>query len=183
MILGCILILLGLPFAACNWYSPFSEAIGGKHSSMVPPVGGLLIGFGIFSITGSWWWALLGIPSDLGLLFLMVASPWLAREAYARSRFGLLEEMHAWHDGHRTILKLFKDSAATLNYSLGSSQIGVSGKWVLDKNGYLIEFGDDLIFEIRQDGNAFIVTEVKIRSEDGPAAVREGQAFEPLKTS
>lgn len=59
--------------ALANWYSPFSETLTGKHSSMVPPLGGILIGVGIFLVTGSWGYALLALLLDLGMPFFLIA--------------------------------------------------------------------------------------------------------------
>ena len=179
MILGCILILLGAPFAAANWYSPFSEAISGKHSSMAPPVGGVLIGVGLYWLSGSWWWALLGIPADLGLLFLVLASPWLVRDVYSRSRFSLIHELHAWRDGHRTILKLYKDSGAELTYSHGQTQFKINGAWVSTGDGYQITMPDDLNCKLNRDGIAFVVTEVESLSTEESQPDLEGLVFEP----
>jgi hypothetical protein len=171
-------IILGLPFAAANWYSPFSEAISGKHSSGVPPVGGILIGAGIYWITGSWWWALLGIPADFGLLFLVLASPWLVREVYSRSRFSLIDELHAWHEGHRTILKIYRDSGVELTYSEGPTQYRINGSWVGTDDGYRITFPDNLVCRLAQNGGAFVVMVVErlCAEESGPDL--EGLIFE-----
>lgn len=181
MILGCILILIGIPFAAANWYSPFSESISGRHSSMVPPVGGFLIGAGTYWITGSLWWALLGIPSDLGLLFLIGASPWLIREGIGRSRFGLINEWHGWHDGHRTILKLFRDSGAMLSYGVGSTQYGRPGTWVPAEEGYLVTFDNDFECQLEREGDVLKVTAVKMLIPLEHCPMTRGQTFEPQR--
>jgi len=179
MILGCILILIGIPFAATNWYSIVSEAISAKHSSMVPPVGGLLFLGGIYSITGSWTWALIGIPADIGMVVFIILIPSLVREMYSRSRFTLIQELHAWRDGHRTILKLYKDSGAELTFSDGPTRYGINGRWTRTHEGYVITFGEHIVCELTRNEGGFDTREVE-RSvgNDGPNL--EGLTFEPM---
>ena len=166
MIVGCILILLGAPFALANWYSSFSESISGKHSSIVPPIGGILIGAGAYWISGSWWWAFVGIPADFGLLFLILASPWIIREFYSRSRFTLVHELHGWKEGHRTILKLYRDSGAELSYGHGSTQYGINGTWLDTAQGYQVSLIDDFVFDLAREGSNWVVTWTKRSREE-----------------
>ena len=180
MILGCILILLGAPFAIANWYSPFSEDMSGKHSSMVPPVGGVLIGVGVYWLTGSWWWALVGIPADFGLLFLVLAFPWIIREFYSRSRFTLVHELHGWKDGHRTILKLYKNSGAELTYGHGPTQYGINGTWLDTDLGYQVSLKDDFVFDLEKDGRTWVVTSIESSSEEDWHPDLNDLVFEPL---
>lgn len=179
MILGCIAILLGAPFAAANWYSPFSQAITGKHVSGVPPVGGVLIGFGASWVSGSWWWALVGIPADFGLLFIVLASPWIVWEMFSRSRFALLRELRGWKDGRRAILKLYKDAGAELSYAQGSTQYRIHGTWVATDQGYQIAFDDYLTCELAKEGDDWVVESLQRSSNEDWHPDLNDFVFEP----
>jgi len=146
MIFGCVMILLGVLPAAANWYSPFSEALTGKYCSMVPPVGGLLIGIGIFSITQSIWWALLAIPSDLGLMLLPIFLYSMVVDVIAHSKHNVIGNFEAFRDGHKTTLTLYKNSDARFKYSVGPAQYGFAGKWSKTIDGY--EIRDYLVSRI-----------------------------------
>ena len=102
---------------------------------MCPPVGGVLIAIGIYLVTGSASWSMLAIPADLGLLWLILAAPWIVKEYFAFSDSALMDEFCAWRDGHRTTLKLFKNSTAQFQHSTGETSFGFCGTWSRLDNG------------------------------------------------
>jgi hypothetical protein len=138
MILALVIIVLGALLAAANWYSPFSKSLTGKHSSMIPPIGGLFIGIGVFSLTGSIGWALLALLSDLGMIVLIVFLPCLISDIWSTAKINEIGDYIAFRNGHKTTLKLYKNSTATFTYSTGDTQYGFSGKWAGIQNGYEI---------------------------------------------
>jgi hypothetical protein len=138
MIIGCTLILLGVLPALANWYSPFSETLTGKHSSMVPPIGGLLIGIGIYCITQSIWWSLLAIAADLGMIVLIVLLPSLISETITYSKFNEVGDFLAFRNGHKTTLKLYRNLTARFTYSTGGTQYSFPATWSKFDNGYEI---------------------------------------------
>ena len=154
------MILLGVLPAAANWYSPFSEALTGKYSSMVPPVGGLLIGIGIFSLTQSIWWALLAIPSDLGLILLPIFLYLMVVDVIAHSKHNVIGNFEAFRDGHKTALTLYKNSTARFTHSIGTAQYGFAGKWSKAIDGYEIhDYLESRICTLTQNEQQLVATE------------------------
>lgn len=129
MILGSILILLGILPAAGNWFSLFSESLTGKYSSMVPPIGGVLIAAGVYVVTGSIGWTALACLSDPCLIFFPLFIFGIIRDWLSEAAWNQVTELESFRDGHRITLKLFKNSSARFGYSDGGSLYGFGGKW------------------------------------------------------
>ena len=114
MIFGIILLAFGGFIAACNWTAPIISWRSGRNVSMVPLIGGALVGAGIYFLTGSAWWALLGIPLDLGTLTLIVSLPWLVNELWSTSRFARLHQFECRDSGREIRIELSSNSKAAL---------------------------------------------------------------------
>ncbi|MEZ6096648.1 MAG: hypothetical protein R3C03_20865 [Pirellulaceae bacterium] len=183
MIFGCVMMLLGVIPAAANWYSPFSEALTGKYNSMVPPVGGILIGIGIYSLTRSIWWALLAIPLDLGLVLLPFFLHSIVSDAIAHSKRNEIGDFVAFRDGHKTTLKLFKNSTARFTHSVGTAQYGFAGKWSKIADGYEIyNYLDSRICALVQDQQQLILTETIAGSHEENEIDLNGLIFTPSQS-
>ena len=179
--IGWILVILGMPFAAANWYSPVSEAISGRHSSMVPPLGGILIGAGIFLISGSWAWSSLAIVLDPGLLWVLLAFPWLMYEAYSESSLALRHELLARElsvrPGRKATLKLFKNSRARVILVIGDTTYGLAGKWSCTENGYQVTYLEDRVCLLTSEGEHLLATESQPADEENPQLNLNGLTF------
>jgi|GEM_PF-6914082 len=75
------LMILGGIFAALNWACMLTSLFTKKHSSMVPPLGGLLLVVGFALHPSLRPYALCGLLLDIGFWAMLVATPMLLREA------------------------------------------------------------------------------------------------------
>ena len=88
-IFGLVLIFgVGLFLYGMNWAIFINDLIPGrKWSSMIPPLGGLLISVGILVIGGGWW-ALIGLtdPCVFSIVLFLIKRPWKTYTAYKKDK-------------------------------------------------------------------------------------------------
>ena len=134
---GWVLVALGAPFALTNLYAMFSGLFSTKDSSMIPPVGGLLIFIGVQLVTDSLGWALLASAVDVGLIAFAFAMPSLVVDGWSFSRWRRLGTLEAWQEGHCSRLTLFHRSQALLEVPKGETRLHLRIRWEKSSDGSL----------------------------------------------
>jgi hypothetical protein len=177
MIFGIAAIVLGAILATANWSAPFIAARTGRSVSMVPPIGGALIGTGVYFCVGSIGWALLAVCLDPGIVILFVSVPWLIYDAWSTSWFLQVHRL-IHRDNERTItVDLFRSGRASLRMDFEKGRVrpdytseahvpiscGLSASWRASESGFeIFDFGNDrrLTLERTDDGYAAVETGV-----------------------
>ena len=136
-----ILVFVGGVFVALNWTCLLSSIITRKFSSMVPPLGGLLVTIGLL-LDSSWrHYAWLGLPADCGFWAFIAALPPLLRDARQRSRRNLVMRLIGSFDSVSLILSLYRNDyfCIELSHSLPPNTTGWSarssfGSWLQESD-------------------------------------------------
>jgi hypothetical protein len=76
-----VLMVIGGFFAVMNWACLISSLVTKKHSSMVPPLGGLLLAVGFALYPGLRPYAICGLLLDIGFWALLFAIPMMVSES------------------------------------------------------------------------------------------------------
>ena len=177
MIFGIVMILLGGFFAAMNWYAPIQSQRENRHVSMVPLVGAVLLGIGIYLISGSMLWSLLAIPLDLGTLLFVLGLPWLFSELWQTSRFNELAKFHADDNGRDIHITLYKNAICAINQEYNETvgpqehgaipcSRGFSAKWQLsDDVFHITDITGGREMELVPNGGGYTSSESNVESD------------------
>ena len=185
MVVGVILTVLGGLIALGNWTAPFVARRTGRNVSMIPLIGGIFLAVGIYSITKSAWWALLGFL-DLGTVGTAFALPWLAHEFWATSRFARVQMFKCNDSGREITIELFRGDRASISVRFDQSiasqhfedcpvSIGFSAQWPPTEHGFeVFDYADGRRMLLTRQDQAYVVSESSIPDSARSCTLLEG---------
>ncbi len=171
LLLGIALIVFGSALSLANWYTLFAYLCKGRHSSVVPLFGAILLGSGMAIIPQTRPFAWLAVIADYGTLILIISLPRLAYAFWSTSIVNRIAVFRADDAERRIQIKLFRRGIAiiqaTFNQPLttgaGGFAIGLSwmGTWKFADGGYSVTgYSSDRRLLISRDNGAFKTREL-----------------------
>jgi len=173
MVVGVILTVLGGLIAIGNWSAPFVARRTGGNVSIVPFVGGIFLSLGIYTVTKSARWALLGFL-DLGTIGGVIFLPLLVHEFWSTSRFARMYRFICNDSGRDITVELFRRNRASISFASDQSvapnhfdncpvSIGLSGEWRPTDEGFeVFNYADGRRTILTQQGESFVASESSI---------------------
>ncbi len=167
-ILALLLIAFGGLIAVLNWWTIFWTYHTKRFHSVVPLVGAVLLGTGMFMLNATRWYCWTALLLDFGTLALLLALPRIFREAWETSRCNLLSEYIAQSEIETARLFLFRRRVFTIRLEVdrppgecGIASLGTIGEW--ERNG------EQLILTVGKESAVF--------SDVEGAAIRQFSGF------
>ncbi|MFH1304310.1 MAG: hypothetical protein ABIK07_24920 [Planctomycetota bacterium] len=193
MVFGILAIILGGYIALMNWSAPIQSQRQNRNVSMVPFFGGILLGVGIYSLTGSILWALIAIPCDPETGLFLLALPWLFNELWQTSRFNELATFYNNDQGREIFIRLYRNRRATITQKYNDTdrpqdsgvmlcQQGLVGKWERINDVFcLSEFAGGRKLELACNGENFQSTESNVEADEEQSTLMNDLNFQLTK--
>jgi len=166
-ILAIVAILLGALIALSNLFSAWISRKTGRNVPPVPLVGGILLTLGLLGFSETRPYAWLGLIADYGTLGLILAIPFLVRDAWSTSSINLAHQFVSFSSGRRESICLFKNGIFTIelehdppvqsdDYGALALSQGLTGTWREEGTGFLLEaYAEDRLLRILDDGGTY----------------------------
>jgi hypothetical protein len=148
LLIAIALIVLGALLSLANWYTLFAYLWSGRHSSVVPLFGAMLLGSGVAMIPETRPFAWLAVVADYGTLILIISLPRLAYAFWSTSIFNQITVFRTDDAERRIEIKLFRRGIAIIQMlfhqplpnGAGGIAVGLSwmGTWTPVDGGYSV---------------------------------------------
>jgi hypothetical protein len=171
------LIAIGGFLSLVNWGTLVASLRSKRFVSAVPLIGAIPLGGGLALLPETRAFAWFALVADYGTLVLIIASPRLAYEFWATSRFNQLHCFRSNASGRDITIKLFRRQIAVISvtfappvlcndYGVLVQYFGMVGKWARTESGFSIDgYGSDRRLRLSKNGGVYTTEELNYPSD------------------
>ncbi|MFN3168447.1 MAG: hypothetical protein ACE37H_15415 [Phycisphaeraceae bacterium] len=177
---GLLFITIGTLYIVLIWLEFILAIRAKKNTSLVPPIGGVLLCIGLFLVGFPYYWAWVGLLVDPGTL-LLLALPGLMMELWSSSNYCRVKCFESTDEGRRITVSLYKNSTASILFEYNATNssgdetsptcvsLRLAGSWTQEGEDFqLNSFPGRRFLKLVPNGECFIAIEVGDNSESLP---------------